>query len=279
MLFRSVSQSRYALFVCDNICTPYRELRTNLWIQGPPGCAKSNFLRNLISAYKLNAYYKPYNHWDDDYLSFKYHLVICDEFKGGIGIQELNRFTDGQPTPLLRRNESDHTKIDNPPTFILSNFSPDQAYANVASDNAGLKALKSRFKVVHFPVFAEHPTAHICFDYEGSIADPFSFVDHMTRWKAGIEDSPPVLPSGPPGEPLRRPTAASASPLPPASPSSFVFGQQASPLSPLPTRPPSIDTPSFHPEVFSDSSDSFVTSDSSCPSDVQGRFVRALKLS
>lgn len=115
------------------------------WIYGNPNTGKTSFINDLTLS-GFNGYQIPINddhcEWDDDSYDFAY----IDEFHGQLSITFLNQFLQGSELKMNVKGRSTY-KRKNIPTFILSNFSPDQAWKNV--HNVSLDSLKTRVHIIY----------------------------------------------------------------------------------------------------------------------------------
>lgn len=80
-----------------------------------------------------------------------YDVIIADEYRTQLKIQELNRIADGSVITLSRRGLPPVLKTDRLPMIVMSNYTPQEAYHKAwAADEPGIKALMERFHVVYF---------------------------------------------------------------------------------------------------------------------------------
>jgi len=123
------------------------------WIYGPPNVGKTTFIQQLLDA-GLKGFEIPNNNdfarWDDDL----YDFAFFDEFKGQLTIQFLNSFLQGSRMHLPGKYVvGGKVKTRNIPTFILSNYTPDQCYKNKSSYD--LQPLLSRLNVFEIDKFGD----------------------------------------------------------------------------------------------------------------------------
>ena len=118
----------------------------HLWIYGASNLRKTSLVRLLQQM--MMAYLIPIDEdFYDLYPCVSWSFAYIDEFKGQKTIQWLNQWLDGPM--LLRIKGAQHWKSEMLPTIILSNFSIDECYPNVAQNNpARLDLLYNRFTVV-----------------------------------------------------------------------------------------------------------------------------------
>ena len=105
----------------------------HLWIKGESNLGKTTlwtWLDKHLKIYEIpldeNFYdFFPTSHWD---------CAVIDEFKGQKTIQWLNRWLDGSRM-TLRVKGAQALKTNMIPTIILSNFSPEECYPQLAISN------------------------------------------------------------------------------------------------------------------------------------------------
>ena len=133
----------------DNMGQPRCHRQKQLWLHGPPRIGKTRLV-SYVTSY-LRVYYmcledEWYDDWENDQIDF----VVIEEYKGQRPITWMNQFLDGQPMKLRRRRKAPIVKTINPPVMILSNMSPEEAYATAISRNPTcIDPLMDRLKVIH----------------------------------------------------------------------------------------------------------------------------------
>jgi len=104
--------------------------QTQLYIYGEKNLGKTSLIHYLEKY--LMIYWIPS---DEDFYDFytdeDYDLAVIDEFRGGKTIQWLNKWLQGGAMPL-RKKGSQYLKRSNLPTIILSNYSLEECYPNIA---------------------------------------------------------------------------------------------------------------------------------------------------
>lgn len=125
--------------------------RRHIWISGPSNSGKSYWLNARLEL-SFEPQELPRNN-DFTGFSLRTDLVYCDEYKGHLTIQELNRLCDGR-TKLNTKGGS--TVVDYPTVIICSNYSIARCYQKVL-DPEILKTLYNRFdqydSSIKFPPF------------------------------------------------------------------------------------------------------------------------------
>jgi len=132
--FSSSWNLEIALWLKQNLRMPRAHRTRQLWICAPPGVGKTSLILMLEEAFKIEVYYWPKEEmWWDGYSDGAYDLIVLDEFFAQKTITQLNPILSGDPTPLSRRCSAPLVKRDNLPVIILSNYTPEECYAKVAT--------------------------------------------------------------------------------------------------------------------------------------------------
>lgn len=111
----------------------YRDFK-HLRIEGPTMIGKSSLifaLRSYFRVYLAGYSEKYFCDYDDD----KYDLIVLDEFKSQWTLQFLNAFSDGFGIPLKRKGRGSTRHSRKVPILLLSNYTWDESYFNVATNN------------------------------------------------------------------------------------------------------------------------------------------------
>lgn len=134
-----------------NLRNPRAHRQKQLWICAPPGMGKTSLIMMLEKAYGLSVYYWPKEEvWWDAYSDGAYDVIVLDEFHSQKTITQLNPILSGDPVPLSRRCSAPLTKRDNLPVIILSNYTPEECFAKVASNQPHkLAPLIDRLTIIH----------------------------------------------------------------------------------------------------------------------------------
>lgn len=127
-----------------------RPIKTpNLWLKAPSNFGKTWLFDSLRKCLRIWVHPMESNGWADTYEDNKYDLIVFDEFKGGMTIQTFNKWCDGSPIQVLRRNKPPLMKYQNVPVLVLSNFTPDACWHNVNQhDRTSIQAVCARFNVI-----------------------------------------------------------------------------------------------------------------------------------
>lgn len=115
------------------------------WIYGPPNTGKTSFMIHLEEI-GFRAFIMPINNDFKGYDDAAYDFAYIDEFKGQFTIQFLNEWLQGSKMKLNTKYGGVF-KNKNIPTFILSNFSPENCFKNQDSEN--LAPLLTRLHVIY----------------------------------------------------------------------------------------------------------------------------------
>lgn len=129
-----------------------RPIKTpNLWIRAPSSFGKTWLFDALCSYLRVWIHPMEDSGWADTYEDGLYDLIVFDEFKGGMKIQEFNKWCDGSRIPVKRRGKQPITKCQNVPVLVLSNFLPEACWHNVNQhDRTSILAVCSRFKICSY---------------------------------------------------------------------------------------------------------------------------------
>lgn len=121
---------------------------SHLWIHTIPGAGKTRLLNVLMMYFRVYVASNDETFYDD-YAEGSVQILAFDEYKGSRTPQHLNALCDGTPM-VLRTKGGQIRKVGTPRILVLSNFSIEGAYPNVAADlnrAIELNALKRRFIV------------------------------------------------------------------------------------------------------------------------------------
>jgi hypothetical protein len=100
------------------------------YIFGPPDCGKTTLIMTLEKV-GLRGFEIPKNNDFARYDDQLYDFAYLDEFKGQVTVQFLNEFLQGSKMTLPGKYvQGGRIKKKNMPIFILSNYSPTEAYVN-----------------------------------------------------------------------------------------------------------------------------------------------------
>lgn len=133
--------------------------QTQIWIVSPPRMGKTSLMMLLENTFKLSIYYVPKSEkWYDGYAEDTYDCMVFDEFFADKPITEMNQLLSGDPMPLSRRGMCPVVKRNILPVIILSNYTPQECYKQVAERSPHkLDALLDRIMIVqcHGPIRLE----------------------------------------------------------------------------------------------------------------------------
>lgn len=125
----------------------YRDFK-HLRIEGPTEIGKSSLifsLRKYFRVYLVGYDEKFFCDYDDD----KYDLIVLDEFRSQFTLQFLNAFCDGFGVPLKRKGRVALRHSRKLPIMLLSNYTWDESYFNVATNNHSiLETTMRRFNTI-----------------------------------------------------------------------------------------------------------------------------------
>lgn len=185
-------------WVNSSICQVRPPRSKQLWIFGPPRCAKSSFVYSLARAYDLSYYLYPK---DEDYHNLynngSFHFSFIDELRHQVQATSINQWADGHPYVLKRKLDGPVTKTFNLPLIVTSNYSPQGCYPQLYADNnPTFSALLDRFIVITIP------HGFYCnFDYLNAEANPYLESEYKDYRAHGLLDefnNPIVLSMDPP---------------------------------------------------------------------------------
>ncbi len=120
-----------------------------LWIWGGPNLGKSSLAEQLSTL--LRVYFLPLDEvFYGGYEDGTFDLIVADEMLNQKPIGWMNLFLQGSSMNIAVKG-SQRTKCSNPPVMILSNFTPEQAYAS--SPILSVSAFLTRLTVVEVTEF------------------------------------------------------------------------------------------------------------------------------
>jgi len=130
----------------NNVKKPRKLRQPQLYLFGPPGIGKTHLVSQL--AEYLSIYYMSRDDGEfmDRYEDGAYDLIVMDEFSNKKSMQFMNQILDGQACTLKKKG-GQVDKRDNLPCIVLSNYSLDENYRNLA-EKGYLEPLKTRLEIV-----------------------------------------------------------------------------------------------------------------------------------
>jgi len=136
-------------WLITNIKKPRKLRQPQLYLFGPPGIGKTHLVSQL--AEYLSIYYMSRDDGEfmDRYEDGAYDLIVFDEFSNKKSMQFMNQVLDGQ-TCTLKKKGGQILKKDNLPCIVLSNYSLEENYRNLA-EKGYLEPLKTRLEIVFCP--------------------------------------------------------------------------------------------------------------------------------
>ena len=106
------------------------EKKRHPWIYGPSNCGKTTRMKQMLEEFgRDNCFQIPYN---NDWSGYQGERILyCDEFKGQLTVQDLNRICDGDAKLNTKGGTIQLHPL--PQVCIVSNFSISQCFSHVPS--------------------------------------------------------------------------------------------------------------------------------------------------
>lgn len=140
-------------WIAANLETPRKFKQPQLYIYGPANVGKTTLWMTLSQYFRI--YKMPHEDFYDGFQNGKFDLAVLDEFKADKKITWLNEWLEGSMMSI-RYKGSQGLKTQNIPTIILSNYSLEECYANIAEHNPGrLDTIRCRLEVVYLTEFID----------------------------------------------------------------------------------------------------------------------------
>ena len=120
------------------------EKKRHIWLTGPSDSGKSTKLHKILEEYQNNNFQIPYN---NDWAGYRGERVLwCDEYKGQLSIQDVNRMCDGG----AKMNTKGGTIVLHkcPQVIIVSNYDPSGCYCK--AEREIVQTLLNRFNIVNY---------------------------------------------------------------------------------------------------------------------------------
>jgi len=133
----------------QNIKMPRLLRQPQLYLYGPPGIGKTHLVASLDSYLSIYYMSRDDGEFMDRYEDGAYDLIVMDEFSNKKSMQFMNQILDGQKCTLKKKG-GQILKSDNLPVIILSNYSLEENYRNLA-EKGYLEPLKTRLTIVFCP--------------------------------------------------------------------------------------------------------------------------------
>jgi hypothetical protein len=120
------------------------EMTEGYWIWGPTGCGKSEYVFKDFNPDEVYVW-KYDNGWNDGYA--QQSVVVIDEFRGQMPMNELLMMIDKHPNYYVRRRGREPVPFTSKKVYITSSMPPDEVYHNL-SENDKLDQLFRRIKII-----------------------------------------------------------------------------------------------------------------------------------
>jgi len=128
--------------------------KRHIWVHGPRDTGKTTFARIFQNMFLAPALL-PYND-DFGFVPYNCDFLFGDEFKGQLGVQQLNRICDGG---CHVNTKGGSLILGQPTVFICSNFSIDECYSQCEPHLRD--TVHARFQQFIAPIFPSFPKCEL----------------------------------------------------------------------------------------------------------------------